>query len=101
MMLEAAHTSDAIRAACAASYEDWQRKLCEYLVAHGVERAHADVLALLTLAAVEGGLILSRAQQSVAPLERIAAIIGDLVTDTRTVKRSPKSRRKRARNKTV
>jgi TetR/AcrR family transcriptional repressor of lmrAB and yxaGH operons len=99
MTLEAAHTSEPIRAACAASYEDWERRLAEYLVAHGIDRDRAAALALLTLAAVEGGLILSRARRSPAALEQLSEVIASLVADVRTAKRSTNAGRKPPRKK--
>ena len=103
MTLEAAHTSESIRAACHANYSEWRRILCEYLIAHGVGADRADALALLTLAAVEGGLILSRAERSAAPLERLAGVIADLVEKERAVTSgapaSPPSSRKQAKRR--
>jgi TetR/AcrR family transcriptional repressor of lmrAB and yxaGH operons len=79
MTLEAAHTSESIRAACSANYVDWQRLLSDYLVAHGMKRGRADELGLAVLALVEGGLILCRAERSAAPLERLADFVADFV----------------------
>jgi TetR/AcrR family transcriptional repressor of lmrAB and yxaGH operons len=97
--LEAAHTSETIRSACVASYDEWQGKLRDYLVAHAIEPERAEALALLALAAVEGGLILSRARRSAAPLEQIADIVAQLVAEARAAPRDIKARGKRTRAK--
>ena len=95
----AAHTSEAIRSACVASYDEWQGKLRDYLVAHAIEPARAEALALLILAAVEGGLILSRARRSAAPLEQLAEIVARLVAESRSDSPDVKARRKRTHAK--
>jgi TetR/AcrR family transcriptional repressor of lmrAB and yxaGH operons len=55
-----------------ASFRSWISLLTEQLVAVGIPRASARSLSITTLASVEGGLILCRAEGTVAPLDLIA-----------------------------
>jgi TetR/AcrR family transcriptional repressor of lmrAB and yxaGH operons len=88
--LEAAATSEPIRAACADSYADWQRLIRAYLERTGVSTERAETLALLVLAAAEGGLILSRAQRDIAPLEQIAEELAGILRAAQAAdRRSP------------
>ncbi|WP_445152399.1 TetR/AcrR family transcriptional regulator [Baekduia sp. Peel2402] len=62
-------------AACDAAGEaftDWQEVLAAALRRRGVQEARAASLATLAVAAIEGAVILARAQRSEAPLERVA-----------------------------
>lgn len=77
--LEAAATSGPIRAACADSYDDWERQIREHLVGAGLSPARAERLATLVLAAVEGGLILSRARRDTAPFDVVADELAALI----------------------
>ena len=70
--LEVGATSAPIRAACAASYAEWQQLIEERLLRAGLAAERAGALAVLSLAAVEGGLILSRARLDTEPLETVA-----------------------------
>jgi TetR/AcrR family transcriptional regulator, lmrAB and yxaGH operons repressor len=68
-----------------ASFRAWSRLLTRQLVATGVDSRSAPYLATTILAAVEGALILCRAEQSVAPLETVELQLRQLVTgSTRT-----------------
>jgi TetR/AcrR family transcriptional regulator, lmrAB and yxaGH operons repressor len=55
-----------------ASFRSWITVLTEQFAAVGVPRTEARSLSLTTLASVEGGLILCRAEGTVAPLDVIA-----------------------------
>lgn len=90
--LEAAASSEAIRAACDAAYVDWQRQLRDYLAASGVAPERVDDLATLVLAAAEGGLILSRARRDIQPLATIATQLGAIL---RSAGARPKARKRR------
>jgi TetR/AcrR family transcriptional regulator, lmrAB and yxaGH operons repressor len=75
--LEASGDSEAIRDAAAAAFESWLAPLQERLVSAGLTTTAARRRALFILSAVEGALILARAQQDPAPL---AAVRAELVT---------------------
>jgi TetR/AcrR family transcriptional repressor of lmrAB and yxaGH operons len=71
--LEEAARSDTIAAACAAAFSQWRAALAEAIVAQGATRPDAASLAMLVLAGVEGGLLLSRAARDPAPLRTVGA----------------------------
>jgi TetR/AcrR family transcriptional repressor of lmrAB and yxaGH operons len=58
--------------ACEQGFQIWLGLFVAHLNRAGLRGARAKSLATLLLAALEGGLILSRAQRSVAPLNAIA-----------------------------
>lgn len=80
--LEAAAGDDAVRQVCAEHFEQWQETIAARLGDAGADAASAATLATLMLAAVEGALMLCRAQRSTEPLRRVAqgleAIVGKL-----------------------
>jgi TetR/AcrR family transcriptional repressor of lmrAB and yxaGH operons len=81
--LEAASESEALRTVCDELFARWRELIAEKLRSSGVPRTHAAALATLVLSAIEGGLILSRAQRSVAPLRSVAAQIAEIVAAPR------------------
>jgi AcrR family transcriptional regulator len=60
------------REAAGAAFERWQDLLVGAFRGRGVAPARARSLAALVVAAVEGAIVLSRAQRSGRPLERVA-----------------------------
>ncbi|MFC3533629.1 TetR/AcrR family transcriptional regulator [Vogesella facilis] len=60
-------------AAAAEAFTSWQRLLSETLSAHGVAAAQAGSLATLIVAAVEGAIVLCRAQRCAEPLLQVGA----------------------------
>ncbi len=56
-----------------AIFRDWIGLLTEQLGATGMEASRAGAIATMAVAGMEGALILCRAEQSVAPLDRVAA----------------------------
>jgi TetR/AcrR family transcriptional repressor of lmrAB and yxaGH operons len=60
------------RAAAAEAFQSWVDPYAKSLERHGVARARARSLATLTVSAIEGALLLARAQRSLAPLDRVA-----------------------------
>jgi TetR/AcrR family transcriptional repressor of lmrAB and yxaGH operons len=78
--LEAATTSDPVRATADAVFSSWLAVLQERLVASGLSAADAERRALFVLAAIEGALILSRARRDTGPLtavrEELVALAG-------------------------
>lgn len=85
--LEAAATSEAIRAACAEAYGEWERIFADYLERGGVPPERARSLAVFVLAAAEGGLILSRARHDIAPLQTVADELAGLLRAARPARR--------------
>ena len=55
------------------AFQSWVELLARQLEAAGVPQPHSRSVALATLAGMEGALILCRAEQSVRPLETVAA----------------------------
>ena len=69
--LETSATSERLQQACAAAYADLRRPFYDKLVCGGFTPERAQSLATLIVALLEGGVILSRAQQSSVPLEQV------------------------------
>ncbi len=65
-----------------AIFDRWHRALTATLVSDGFAASRADRLATMMVAAVEGAIVLCRAQGEVAPLDAVAAEI-DLLLDAR------------------
>jgi TetR/AcrR family transcriptional repressor of lmrAB and yxaGH operons len=71
--LDVASDRESIREACEAGFQTFLKVFVQHLRRAGLTEIRAKSLATLFLAALEGGLILSRAQKSVAPLNAIAS----------------------------
>ncbi|WP_413099161.1 TetR/AcrR family transcriptional regulator [Streptomyces sp. Inha503] len=63
----------------AAAFTRWQEALAALLVRHGLSEERGRRLAAFIIAAVEGAVIMCRAERSTAPLEAAAAEIHDLL----------------------
>ena len=81
--LEAVTTSQRLNEACRATYELWQSAFAEKLVQSGFSQARSNRLAGLIIASIEGAIVLSRTNRSIAPLEYIAAELRLLLQTTR------------------
>lgn len=68
------------RDAAGDAFERWQTLVADAFQARGVTRDRAISLAALTIASIEGAVILARAQQSTAPLDGVAAELELLAT---------------------
>ena len=77
--LETAGRSDRLTKACRAAYDDYRSAFAARLVAAGLTEARAAQLATLIVAAIEGGIILSRTQRTADPLREMAGDLRDLV----------------------
>lgn len=69
--LEVAATSDAIQSVSRTIFRAWQARIEQLLVASNWSPARASAMALFALSAVEGALILCRAERSTHPLEQV------------------------------
>ncbi len=72
VVLDLAGGSSTLEEACREVLEEWRRILAGGLASAGIEEQRADLLAIMIVAAVEGALILARAQRDTSPLEVIA-----------------------------
>lgn len=72
--LDPAPASGARRAA-AAAFADWQRQIAASLVDRGVAEEIAAEFGTTAVAAVEGAVILARAERSDVPLDRVAVAL--------------------------
>jgi AcrR family transcriptional regulator len=63
----------ALREAVARAFAGWQELLATRLRRAGIAPARARMLATLTLSAIEGAVLLCRAQRDTAPLDAVAA----------------------------
>ncbi len=78
--LDATPGSAALAEACADAYQSWLRVLESALTGYGVRRDRVPRLALLMLTAVEGALLLCRAQRSTSALREVAEELVALVS---------------------
>jgi AcrR family transcriptional regulator len=65
--------AESLMAVVRGAFQSWVDLLAEQLKTSGLTAARARAVALTALAAMEGALILCRAERSVAPLEAVAA----------------------------
>ncbi len=71
-VVDCADTNPAVRQAASAALETWRRPLTDALVTMGRTRRRAETLSTLMLCALEGALLLARAQRDTAPLRLVA-----------------------------
>lgn len=81
--LETAGRSERLTAVCQAAYGHYQAAFAAGFAAAGIASGRAAQLALLVVAAIEGGFILSRTQRTADPLRQIATDLRDLVAASR------------------
>jgi TetR/AcrR family transcriptional regulator, lmrAB and yxaGH operons repressor len=70
--VDVASDRESIREACEAGFQTWLKVFVQHLRHAGLTETRAKSIATLFLASLQGGMILSRAQKSVAPLNAIA-----------------------------
>jgi TetR/AcrR family transcriptional regulator, lmrAB and yxaGH operons repressor len=71
--------SSALAETCREGLEEWQRVLVEGLESAGIEWGRAETLATVIVCSLEGGLILARAGQDIAPLDAVAQELASMV----------------------
>jgi AcrR family transcriptional regulator len=76
--VEAARTP-AVLAAAADAFARWQELFAANLAHHGIAEERAASLAALVISALEGAIVLCRAQQSTAPLDRVTEELSALL----------------------
>jgi len=69
--IESSEDGPDLRDRALAAFERWRRALARALERSGMDAARADELAMHTIAAFEGAIILSRAYRDLEPLNRI------------------------------
>lgn len=62
-------------AAAAEALQDWAKLISDSLREAGLAEEEAMAMATLIIAAVEGAILLCRAQQSIAPFDRVARLL--------------------------
>jgi TetR/AcrR family transcriptional regulator, lmrAB and yxaGH operons repressor len=77
--LEVASDRPSVREACKQGFQIWLEVMVKYLIDAGLCEARAKSIATLVLASLEGGLILSRAQKSVEPINTIASELEQMI----------------------
>ena len=78
--VEANEEAPRLTDAAGAAFGHWQARIRSLLADAGLDPARADRLATLVVAAVEGALVLSRAQRRTDPLDAVALELRDLLT---------------------
>lgn len=78
--LEEAGHNPAIQQACAAAYATWLQQLAA--IATATQHREPEAIAEQALALIEGALVLSRAQRSITPLQRIQPLLQHLFRKT-------------------
>jgi TetR/AcrR family transcriptional repressor of lmrAB and yxaGH operons len=78
--LEAASTNERLNAACNQAYQSWQAVIERKLLAGDFPADRAKRLAAVTIALIEGAIILSRSAQDTTPLLDAAAELEFLLT---------------------
>jgi len=76
---EVASTNEPLRRAAAAAFEGWIEAATDHLVSAGVEASNAADLAVVFVANIEGGFVLSRTLRSPAPLLAAARTLAPVV----------------------
>ncbi|MEU6770102.1 helix-turn-helix domain-containing protein [Streptomyces sp. NPDC046759] len=77
--VECASAGGATRAAVAAAFTTWRTPLAEALTGMGVPGARAESLATLMISALEGAILMARAEQDVRPLTTAVRELGPLL----------------------
>lgn len=73
--LEAASTNERLNTACQQVYQQWQTVIEKKLLADGYTTGRAKQLSSVTIALIEGAIILSRTERTITPLLNAAAAL--------------------------
>jgi AcrR family transcriptional regulator len=74
-----AAANDGLRTAAAQTFAQWRDALAAALRRGGLTRTRADRIAVLAISALEGAIVMSRAQRDLLPLETVAREMDFLV----------------------
>ncbi|WP_251095660.1 TetR/AcrR family transcriptional regulator [Streptomyces sp. Caat 7-52] len=77
--VDCASTGDATRQAAAAAFATWRAPLAEALTDLAVPAARAEPLATLMISALEGAILMARAERDVRPLTTVVRELGPLL----------------------
>ncbi|GAA4568884.1 TetR/AcrR family transcriptional regulator [Planotetraspora kaengkrachanensis] len=77
--VDCAHATDATRQAAAAAFAAWSRPVAQALTDMGVPAEQAGSLATLMISALEGAILIARAEQDVRALLTVARELGPLL----------------------
>lgn len=80
--------------AAAEVFAEWGRLLAERLHDDGINRAAAQSLSTMIVAALEGAVMLSRAARSTKPLEQVARHLNELISHHRPAATRDRRRRR-------
>jgi AcrR family transcriptional regulator len=73
--------NDGLRSAAAETFAAWRTALGAALRRGGLTKTRADQVAVLVISAMEGAIVLARAQRDIAPLTTVAREMDRLVAD--------------------
>ncbi|HSL83102.1 MAG TPA: TetR/AcrR family transcriptional regulator [Thermoanaerobaculia bacterium] len=79
ILLDLGPEAGALAQVCRDAFADWQRTLREGFVRAGIADRRAASLAVTVVSAIEGALLLARADRSTGPLETIAGELATLI----------------------
>ena len=71
------------RDAAGEGFKEWEQIIAQGLEREGLAAGQASRLATLIVSSLEGGVVLSRAQRTTAPLERVLEQIESLIASSR------------------
>ncbi|MGI5135095.1 MULTISPECIES: TetR/AcrR family transcriptional regulator [unclassified Streptomyces] len=77
--VDCAQSTDSTRTAAAAAFARWTRPVAEALTEMGVPEERAEALATLMISALEGALLMARAERDVRALTTVARELGPLL----------------------
>ncbi|MGW2936367.1 TetR/AcrR family transcriptional regulator [Streptomyces sp. NPDC001156] len=77
--VDCAQSTDSTRTAAAAAFARWTRPVAEALRGMGVPEERAEALATLMISALEGALLMARAERDVRALTTVARELGPLL----------------------
>ncbi|MEU6322511.1 TetR/AcrR family transcriptional regulator [Streptomyces sp. NPDC047009] len=77
--VDCAQSTDSTRTAAAAAFARWTRPVAEALTGMGVPEERAEALATLMISALEGALLMARAERDVRALTTVARELGPLL----------------------
>jgi AcrR family transcriptional regulator len=77
--VDCAESVESTRVAAAGAFATWRRPVAEALIAMGVPSIQAGSAATVMISALEGAILLARAEQDVQPLVTVARELGPLL----------------------